>query len=68
MPIYEFQCSKCENAFEVIFRTAAEELKVSCPRCKSKKVHRVLSSLSPRPEKPKGIQVFPKPAHTCGHG
>ena len=67
MPIYEFQCKKCGKAFEVIFKTAAETLKVCCPACKSKNVQKFLSVLSPNPEKPKNISVSPR-AHACGHG
>lgn len=32
MPIYEYQCKKCNNIFE-IFHKIDEECKVSCPNC-----------------------------------
>ncbi len=32
MPIYEYQCSRCKNVFE-IFHKIDEECKVACPKC-----------------------------------
>ncbi|NOX97872.1 MAG: zinc ribbon domain-containing protein [Nitrospirae bacterium] len=43
MPIYEFQCQKCQEEFEVLFRSFREEKNVSCPQCGSGKVDRLLS-------------------------
>lgn len=33
MPIFEYRCSACGHAFELLVRTAAE--RVVCPRCDS---------------------------------
>ncbi len=41
MPIYEFECEKCEDRFETLVFSSDES--VSCPRCHSGEVHRVLS-------------------------
>jgi putative FmdB family regulatory protein len=32
MPIYEYQCSRCNDIFE-IFHKIDEECKVACPKC-----------------------------------
>jgi putative FmdB family regulatory protein len=32
MPIYEYQCKKCKEVFE-IFHKIDEECKVTCPKC-----------------------------------
>jgi len=32
MPIYEYQCSQCEEIFE-IFHKIDEDCKVACPKC-----------------------------------
>ena len=32
MPIYEYQCSRCNEAFE-IFQKIDEDCKVACPKC-----------------------------------
>ncbi len=45
MPIYEYQCTRCEKRFEkLMFR--GEEAEVSCPGCKSKEVEKLLSATS----------------------
>ncbi|MGE4358126.1 MAG: FmdB family zinc ribbon protein [Candidatus Omnitrophota bacterium] len=44
MPVYEFQCLKCKELFEV--KCSVEEynkLKPTCPKCKSAKVERKIS-------------------------
>jgi putative FmdB family regulatory protein len=44
MPIYEFYCNQCKNEFEKLVFNASE--KIVCPQCKSKKVHRMMSSFA----------------------
>ena len=45
MPIYEYACEKCESEFEVEQRITADPVK-TCPRCKSKRVKRLISRTS----------------------
>jgi putative FmdB family regulatory protein len=45
MPIYEYACEKCESEFEVEQRITDGPIK-SCPRCKSRKVKRLISRTS----------------------
>jgi len=45
MPIYEYACAKCESEFEVEQRITADPVK-TCPRCKSKRVKRLISRTS----------------------
>ena len=44
MPIFEYQCSQCEHEFEKLVLNTSE--KISCPKCKSKKVSRVMSTFA----------------------
>ena len=44
MPIYEYQCDRCENEFEKLVFSTSE--KIACPKCKSKKVHRTMSAFA----------------------
>jgi putative FmdB family regulatory protein len=44
MPIYEFQCSKCERTFEELVLNRSE--KIACPNCGGRKVKRALSVFS----------------------
>jgi putative FmdB family regulatory protein len=45
MPIYEYQCDKCESEFEAEQRITDDPLK-TCPRCRSRKVKRLISQTS----------------------
>jgi len=45
MPIYEYACEKCDSEFEVEQRITDDPIK-SCPRCKSRKVKRLISRTS----------------------
>ncbi len=45
MPIYEYACERCESEFEVEQRITDNPLK-TCPRCRSKKVKRLISRTS----------------------
>jgi putative FmdB family regulatory protein len=45
MPIYDYACEKCEREFEVEQRITDEPLK-TCPKCKSRKVKRLISQTS----------------------
>lgn len=45
MPFYEYACEKCESEFEVEQRITEEPLK-SCPKCRSRRVKRLISRTS----------------------
>ena len=44
MPIYEYQCEKCENRFEMLQKITADPLK-ECPECGGS-VNKLISSTS----------------------
>ena len=44
VPIYEYHCGQCRNEFEKLVLNTSE--KIACPKCKSKKVHRVMSAFA----------------------
>jgi putative FmdB family regulatory protein len=46
MPIYEYECRKCGERFEVLQRMNEDNSKVRCPRCNTDKPRRVLSIFS----------------------
>lgn len=47
MPVYEFKCNNCGHNFDIV-ETFKEhdEHKEKCPKCKSKDIERVISSVS----------------------
>lgn len=62
MPIYEFRCIRCGEVFEKLFMARDEKVDISCPRCKSDVVERIVSvtnyatGLSKDAKKPKITQ------------
>lgn len=46
MPIYEYQCAECGNAFEHLARRLSEP-DPKCPNCGATKVEKQLSTFSP---------------------
>ncbi len=43
MPIFEFRCFDCGNQFEKLFMGSDEKIDLSCPKCQSEKLERVVS-------------------------
>ena len=44
MPLYEYQCSKCESKFETLVSFKDSDNSVKCPKCGSQKTDRLLST------------------------
>lgn len=65
MPLYEYQCQKCEHTFEaLVFNGEA----VECPECQAEKVERLLSvPAKPRESGSLPMSCNPK-APPCGPG
>ena len=52
MPIYEYECKKCEERFEVLQKAGETNDQICCPKCGAEKPERLLSafcSLGPKP-------------------
>ena len=47
MPIYEFQCEKCERVFEV-FQGLNSLKKHKCPKCNSSRIRKLISRVQAR--------------------
>lgn len=41
MPVYEYQCAKCDEKFEAYVKRDGE--KVACPKCRARKVKKLFS-------------------------
>lgn len=46
MPIYEYKCSNCGNCFELLVFNSEDEKNITCKKCGSKKIKKVISSFS----------------------
>jgi putative FmdB family regulatory protein len=57
MPLYDFVCQECEHSFETLVRNGQS---VSCPKCKSEQVQRML----PLPARPPSESAS-SPASAC---
>lgn len=48
MPIFEFQCLKCDHCFEELVLGTRSESDVSCPKCRSRRVEKLYSGFAAR--------------------
>jgi len=46
MPIYEFRCEDCGARFEKLCFSPRDEREITCPRCRSHRVRKELSSFA----------------------
>ncbi len=46
MPIYEFHCKECKEAFEVFVRSLNAPVSGACPKCGSEHIEKNVSAFS----------------------
>ncbi len=46
MPIYEYQCVKCNERFEVLQSISADNSGLSCPKCGEQKPQKMMSQFA----------------------
>ena len=64
MPMYEFKCDKCGEAFEELATLAEVEAgEVACPACESHEVERLMSTFACGGDSPAGAVG----GGGCGH-
>jgi putative FmdB family regulatory protein len=44
MPIYEFQCRKCQKVFECLLKVDEDYAGLACPRCSERSPKKLVSS------------------------
>jgi len=48
MPLYEYHCSECDEAFEKMVRFSDNDLNPECPHCHSRETHKQISTFAAR--------------------
>lgn len=68
MPIYEYRCESCQNAFEIFLASTSE--KALCPHCQSTHLQRLMSTFasSVTGGKAETPPVAPSPSRSGGCG
>lgn len=69
MPIYEYQCTKCGEKFEVRQSIGEDGSKLNCPKCNAENPKRLFSSFSSpssTTSEPSGISYPTCSTGTCG--
>lgn len=68
MPLYEFQCHKCETRFEWLVRhdLESESEQIRCPRCSSHEWERQLSVAAKPQGRSRSLPVAAERADSCG--
>ncbi len=46
MPVFEYKCTDCNNKFEVLHKSSANQEEVTCPSCNSLKNKKLFSAFS----------------------
>lgn len=64
MPLYEFQCTECQDDFEELVRSSAAINEVKCPQCGSEHVRRKVSLFASKGGG--GLSLSAAPAASCG--
>jgi putative FmdB family regulatory protein len=59
MPIYEYECSKCKERFEVLQRISEDNSGLRCPKCRADKPRRLLSGFRSLPGKSSSTRCGP---------
>ncbi|MEW6026609.1 MAG: zinc ribbon domain-containing protein [Planctomycetota bacterium] len=55
MPIYEYQCRKCEKVFEALIRSDKDVTALCCPHCQGKKVNKLFSTFATNSDRFAGL-------------
>jgi putative FmdB family regulatory protein len=63
MPIYEYQCPSCGQEFQSLVMKKAEEDKLLCPKCGSRKKRRLISPVAYHVSEQDRLSAF-KPGDT----
>lgn len=66
MPIYEYECKKCQHRFEHLARVM-KDVPCACPDCGSKNIEKVFSSFGVAMATPRENTCASCPSSGCPH-
>lgn len=64
MPIFEYRCEGCGNAFEALVRSSTQP---ACPQCGSAQIDKQLSVFATASSSSGGEMQLPAGCGSCGH-
>ncbi len=68
MPIYEYKCGGCGHTFVRLQAIGAETKGLSCPKCESAEVERLVSGFAAGGQKSAPVGCPQGPSPSCGGG
>lgn len=68
MPIFEFVCHECENAFEELLRSSDAVSDVVCPSCGSQQVRKKISTFASKVTGGGSLSFGSSAASSCSTG
>jgi putative FmdB family regulatory protein len=68
MPIYEFVCLDCSQAFEKLVLTSGKVVEVTCPTCQSQNVTKKISTFASRLAGGGSFSFSPSSSSSCNTG
>lgn len=66
MPIYEYQCSDCEEEFEIMCSMSERDESPECPKCGGTSTERQMSSFAVGSASTMDASKYPGPPQTTG--
>src|SRR5918996_4869081 len=66
MPIYEYQCHKCNKRVSILTLRASEEVHPECDRCGSKKLSRLMSRFATVKSEEARLDALADPSNFAG--
>jgi len=65
MPLYEYECQDCKEKFTALIRNPKDENDLTCSKCASKRIKRLLSCFSTAKSGNKKDSSFSGPSCSC---
>ena len=68
MPIYEFQCDNCGQAFEELVFSSSAIDQLTCPECGSQEIHKLISTFASKVSSGSSSSFSASSAASCSSG